>query len=116
MKKIVEISAILFITSMSLFVNSCKQEGETKAVIYVKYLSDTTKVAPYAHVRLTKYDINVEGVADAKGKFEHVFDHEAILDVQAWLDSTQTLDGKLYGESSIRLEKGKTVTKNVFIH
>lgn len=116
MKKLVFISVIALLGFIIISTLSCKKEGETKAVIYVKYLSDTTKVAPYAHVRLIKYDINVEGVADEKGKFEHVFDHEAILDVQAWLDSTQTLNGNLYGETSIRLEKGKTVTKSVFIH
>ncbi|MCX7697645.1 MAG: hypothetical protein N2Z72_08150 [Bacteroidales bacterium] len=116
MKRIVLISVIILLGIISFFIFSCNKEGETKAVIYVKYLSDTTKVAPFAHVRLIKYDINVEGVADEKGKFEHVFDHEAILDVQAWLDSTQTSNGMLYGETSIRLEKGKTVTKSVFIH
>ncbi len=83
----------------------------------MKLTADTTQVVPFAHVRLEKYDVNVEGQCDEDGIYEHIFEMEAILDVHAWLDTTQTgTTTEKYGETTIRLEPGKTVYKTVFIN
>lgn len=101
----------------ALMFTACDKQEETKAVITVKYTTDTTKVVPYAHVRIEKYDVNVEGQCNADGTFEHVFKMEAILDVSAWLDTSQTGTlTEMYGETTVRLDPGKTVYKTVFIN
>ncbi|MPM73074.1 hypothetical protein SDC9_120050 [bioreactor metagenome] len=102
---------------VALMFTSCDKPDETKACITVKYTTDTTKVVPFAHVRIEKYDVNVEGQCDEQGYFEHVFKMEAILDVSAWLDTSQTGTAtEMYGETTIRLDPGKTVYKTVFIN
>jgi len=102
---------------IALTFTSCQKPDETKACITVKYTTDTTKVVPFAHVRLEKYDVNVEGQCDEDGYFEHIFKMEAILDVHAWLDTSQTgTSTEMYGETTIRLDPGKTVNKTVFIN
>lgn len=104
-----------FALSFSMFFGGCGEDKEVIAVVNVKYLSDTAIVVPYAHVRLHKHDINVEGVTDSKGAFKHEFRYEAILDVHAWTLDTFGLED-MYGETTIRLKKGATVTKSVFIN
>lgn len=117
MKRFVFVSLIAALFLSAFLLTSCKEEADTIAVITVKYTSDTTQVVPYAHVRLEKYDVNVEGQCDENGVFKHTFKLEAILDVSAWLDTTQTgLATELYGETTIRLVPGKTVYKTVFIN
>lgn len=116
MKKIV--IAIPFIVVVAIFAfstYSCKKDELIEAVITVKYLSDTTEVVPYAHVRIEKYDINVEGVCNEKGIFQHTFRDEAILDVRAWEVDSLGVE-TLYGETTIRLKKGEVARKSVFIN
>jgi len=116
MKKFVLIS-LLLTGLFALMLTSCEKPEETKAVITVKYTTDTTKVAPFAHVRITKYDVNVAGQCDEDGIYSHLFRDEAILDVEAYLDTTQTgTSTEAYGSTTIRLERGKTVYKTVFIN
>lgn len=117
MKRFVFVTLILGLFFSGLFLTSCNKEEDTKAIITVKYTADTTEVVPYAHVRLEKYDVNVEGQCDDDGIFEHIFKLEAILDVSAWLDTSQTgTTTQKYGETTIRLVPGKTVYKTVFIN
>lgn len=117
MKRIAAITLIISGFFFLTFTSGCKKPEETKAIITVKYTTDTTQVVPFAHVRLEKYDVNVEGQCDAEGNFEHIFELEAILDVHAWLDTSQTgTTSEMYGETTIRLEPGKTVNKTVFIN
>jgi len=102
---------------IAVMFTSCEKPEETKACITVKYTTDTTKVVPFAHVRLEKYDVNVEKQCDEDGYCEHLFKLEAILDVHAWLDTSQTGSAtEMYGETTIRLDPGKTVYKTVFIN
>lgn len=104
----------IFISGM-FFLGSCQKDEEIKALISVKYLADTTEVVPFAKVRFSKYDVNVEGTCDVFGKFEHTFRDEMILDVRAW--EVDSLGAEvMYGETTIRLEKGKTVRKSVYIN
>jgi len=115
MKKIV-----MFLIAGSLFASmlisgSCQKDEEIKAKISVKYLADTTQVVPFANVRISKYDVNVEGTCNVFGVFEHIFRDEMILDVRAWeLDSLG--EEVMYGETTIRLQKGKLITKSVYIN
>ena len=116
MKRFTIISLLTVIVVAFVF-SGCDKPDETKAVITVKYTTDTTKIVPFAHVRMEKYDVNVEGQCNEDGYFEHMFKLEAILDVEAWLDSSQTGGTDImYGETTIRLEPGKTVYKTVFIN
>ncbi|MDD3630178.1 MAG: hypothetical protein PHF55_04055 [Bacteroidales bacterium] len=109
-----------------LFISSCEKEEGCNAVITVKLLRDTTQVVPYANIRIWQInsDINILGQADAKGRFEHFFKNEAILNVTAsstlylpidTLSPDSLNNDSLYGETTIRLKKGSTVTKSVFI-
>lgn len=116
MKKI--IIAIPFIAVVVIFAvstYSCKKDEPIEAVITVKYLSDTTEVVPNAHVRIEKYDVNVEGICNDKGVFEHTFRDEAILDVRAW-EVDAMGDETMYGETTIRLQKGEVTRKSVYIN
>lgn len=111
----------IFLLAVSIFsltfFAGCKKEEGCKALITVKYADDTTKIVPFAHVRITKYDVNVEDQCGSDGTFEHTFKLEAILDVHAWLDTSQTgTPYEKYGETTIRLKEGKTVGKSVFIN
>jgi len=91
---------------------SCKDNTDCEALIVVKQASDTTIVVPNAKVKISKMDVNIEGVTNAKGEFRHTFKLEAILDVEAW-DETQT--PPTYGKGTIRLEPDATVRKLIVV-
>jgi len=115
MKKV----CILLVFSLAFagmfFSTSCGKDENIDAVITVKYLYDTTIVVPFAHVRIEKYDVNVEGTCNVQGVFEHTFRDEMILDVRAWeLDSLG--QESRFGETTIRLQKGKVARKSVYIN
>ncbi len=115
MKKLLSIITAGMFVAVILLSVSCEKEEEIKAVVYVKYLADTTSVVPFAKVRMSKYDVNVEGTCNAMGVFEHSFRDEMILELRAWeLDD----DGQelMYGETTIRLEKGDVNKKTVYIN
>jgi len=113
--RILFIVFIGFVLSFSMFFGGCKEDKEVIAIVNVKYLSDTAVDVPYAYVRLHKYDVNVEGVTDSKGAFKHEFRYEAILEVYAWTLNDLGQE-EMYGETTIRLKKGATVTKSVYIN
>jgi hypothetical protein len=109
---------IIFISLMliGIFISSCKKEDNlTKAIITVRELEDTTNLVPYAHVRLEKFDVQIEGMCDENGEFEHVFRDVAILDVRAWTIDSVGEEVK-YGQTTIRLEEDKAVAKTVLIN
>lgn len=115
MKKLLSIIVVGFFVAVICISVSCQKDEEIKAVVSVKYLSDTTTVVPFAKVRISKYDVNVEGTCNAMGVFEHTFRDEMILEVRAWeIDG----DGQelMYGETTIRLEKGIVSRKTVYIN
>jgi hypothetical protein len=115
MKKIIFSLMVSILFVSTIYFTSCKKDQTITAVVTVKYLADTTLTVPFAHVQLKKYDVNIQGLANATGQFEHIFRDEAILDVRAWQVDENGNPTK-YGETTIRLEKGNTVRKSVFIN
>ncbi len=115
MKKLLSFFVVLSVIVLIVATSSCKKDEDINVIITVKYLSDTAEVVPLAHVLIEKYDVSVPGVCNEKGVFEHTFRDEMILDVRAWeIDSLG--EETMYGETTIRLVKGKTVRKSVFIN
>lgn len=110
------------LTSMLLFYTSCKKEDKKcEAVITAKFLSDTNIIVPFASIivgeNIYHPDLVVYGVTNAKGEYRHEFDLEAILDVDAFVD-TSSFDSLVYeftGSTMIRLKPGETVYRSVFL-
>ena len=111
------------IVAFSLFtisLNSCKKPEDTKAII--KVVDINGDVVKDAKVRLHQdgqisqsgqlSEVSDEGTTDASGQTEHVFEHEAILnvDVNKWIGNNE-----LTGSNVIRLLKHKTVSKTIEI-
>ena len=104
----------------ALTLNSCKKPEDTKAIITVVDINGT--VVKDAKVRLhqdgqispagSSSIISDKQWTDASGKTEHVFEHEAILniDVNKWVGNNE-----LTGSNVIRLLKHKTVSKTIEI-
>lgn len=114
MKTKISIISLVLITALIFISSTCQKREDIRAVITVKLYDDTTKVVPFANVRLTKYDIDVSGKTNAIGQWEHVFPDEVILDATAWtVDSLGEVD--LLGESTIRLRDGRTTYKTIFV-
>ena len=104
----------------TLTLNSCKKAEDTKVIITVVDINGT--VVKDAKVRLHQDGeisqtgassiISDEQWTDASGKTEHVFEHEAILDIDVskWAGANE-----LTGSNVIRLLKHKTVSKTIEI-
>ena len=104
----------------ALTLNSCKKPEDTKAIITVVDINGA--VVKDAKVRLHQdgqispsgqySEVSDEQWTDASGQTEHVFEHEAILniDVSKWVGTN-----KLTGSNVIRLLKHKTVSKTIEI-
>lgn len=105
---------IIFLLSFIIAVNftSCKKDTDCTVEIITKLYSDTSVILPGVYVKLEKYDVKVEGYTNSSGIFTHVFPLEAILDVVAADSSSSPY---LQGETSVRLQPGKTVRKTVFL-
>lgn len=108
------LGTFLFVAFLGLGYSCNKPKQEYPVTITVKYLSDTMKVVPGATVEILKNDVHVVGVTNVKGQFSHTFKLEAILNVNATLD-TGAGPVHLYGESTIRLVQEKTANRSVFI-
>ena len=104
----------------ALTLNSCKKPEDTKAIITVVDINGT--VVKDAKVRLHQdgqispsgqsSEVSDEQWTDASGQTEHVFEYEAILniDVSKWVGTNE-----LTGSNVIRLLKHKTVSKTIEI-
>ena len=104
----------------ALTLNSCKKPEDTKASITVIDVNGDVVVG--ATVRLHQdglispsgqySEASDEQKTDNSGKTEHVFEHEAILniDVNKWVGTNE-----LTGSNVIRLLKHKTVSKTIEI-
>ena len=112
----------LLITFVILFnISSCYKESLTKAIITV-YNSDGNTVSG-ALVKLSQENIvgvnqtNVVStlVSDFNGQTEHIFELEALMNIEAYTISESSSDTLLYGTSVIRLMRGKSIYKNVEI-
>lgn len=115
MKKFLVINFFLITIGSILYLQSCREDETIKAIITVKLMQDTNIVVPYAHVRMEKFDVRVEGVCNEKGQFEHTFRDEAILDVRAWEVDANGNEIR-YGTTTIRLKKGEIARKTVLIN
>ena len=105
-----------FATSLS----SCKKPEDTKAIITVIDVNGDVVVG--ATVRLHQdglispsgqySEVSDEQNTDNSGKTEHVFEHEAILNIEVskWVGNNE-----LTGNNVIRLLKHKTVSKTIEI-
>ena len=115
-KSFLIVAFAFFATSL----NSCKKPEDTKAIITVIDVNGGVVVG--ATVRLHQdglispsgqySEVSDEQNTDNSGKTEHVFEHEAILniDVNKWVGTNE-----LTGSNVIRLLKHKTVSKTIEI-
>ena len=121
LNKIFKSVLIVAFSVFALALNSCKKPDDTKAIITIVDFNGT--IVPEARVRLHQdgqvsqsgqySEISDEKWTDNNGQTEHVFEHEAILniDVSIWVGTNE-----LTGSNVIRLLKNKTVTKTVAIY
>ena len=120
LNKIFKSFLIVAFSVLALTFNSCIKPDDTKAIITVVDVNGT--VVEGAKVRLHQdgqvsqsgqySEITNEQWTDDNGQTEHVFEHEAILnvDVNIWVGTNE-----LTGSNVIRLLKNKTVTKTIEI-
>ena len=115
---------MVFLVTLVLTLNNCKKDTECKAVVTVKYLSDTLKVVPFVFLTIDKHTVpnatyyKVEGYTDKLGQFKYTFPLEAILDVYTKLDTNtdpNTPPEYIVGEGTLRLKPGETVQKSIFM-
>jgi hypothetical protein len=109
---------ILLSAFLVVSLSSCRKETYTKGIITV-YNAEGIPV-PGVMVTLSQNDMgpgvdqtNVVSVqtTDAYGQSEHVFEHEAIMNIDAVMMAEA--DTILSGKSVIRLVKGKSIYKDV---
>jgi hypothetical protein len=98
---------ILVVFILSIFLSSCKKENNTVGIVIVYYLNNNQAVDG-AKVRFYNGDIDISVITDSNGKASHIFDNEAILNIEA-------TKGTAKGSSSIRLKPGETVEQHVYI-
>ena len=117
-----KISRLLIVIITLFCMSSCYEEPLTKGIITV-YDSEGNTVNG-AIVKLYQEDIvgvtqtNVVStlVSDFNGQAEHVFELEALMNVEAYtLSESTSADTLLYGTTVIRLMRGKTIYKNIEI-
>lgn len=117
-----KISRLLIVIVTLFYMSSCYEEPLTKGVITV-YDSEGNQVSG-ALVKLYQEDIvgvtqtNVVStlVSDFNGQTEHVLELEALMNVEAYtLSESTSADTLLYGNTVIRLMRGKTIYKNIEI-
>ena len=111
---------IIALVVFGISLNSCKKPEDTKVIITV--IDINGDVVEGAKVRLHQdgqisqagqySEVSDEQWTDNNGQTEHVFEHEAILNVTAnkWVGTNE-----LKGENVIRLLKNKTVSKTIEI-
>lgn len=111
---------IPIILSFVLLFSACQEESFTKAIITV--YDNEGNTVPGVIVKLSQEDLgpNVSQTditsfqtSDEQGQTEHVLDREAIMNVDAVLQSEA--DTLLYGQTKIRLVRGQTIQKDIEI-
>ena len=116
-KTIVLVALSLVVTALLMIASGCKKDTECKLVVTVKHLSDTNRVVSQCSVMVKKYDVQDFGFTDNAGQFSTTFEHEAILDIFATIDTSTDplINSYLKGTGSVRLVPGQTIHKSVFI-
>lgn len=120
LNKIFKSFLIVAFALFTISLSSCKKPEDTKAIITVIDVNGGVVVG--ATVRLHQdglispsgqySEVSDEQNTDNSGKTEHVFEHEAILniDVSKWVGTNE-----LTGSNVIRLLKHKTVSRTIEI-
>lgn len=111
---------IVVFALFSITLNSCKKAEDTKAIITVLDINgdpvEGAKVKLHQDGQISQAgqysEVSDEQETDNNGQTEHVFEHEAILNVSIskWVGTNE-----LTGENVIRLLKHKTVSKTIEI-
>ena len=111
---------IIAFSGFAFSLNSCKKPEDTKAIITVIDINgnavEGVKVKLHQDGQISQAgqysEVSDEQWTDNNGQTEHVFEHEAILNVTAnkWVGNNE-----LKGENVIRLLKQKTVSKTIEI-
>ncbi|MGC6471000.1 MAG: hypothetical protein ACON4E_07005 [Flavobacteriales bacterium] len=110
----------LFLLLLSLLFISCYKEPPTKGIITVydnqgnTVSNATVTLSQEEIVGVTQTNVVSALVSDQNGQTEHVFELEALMNVTAFTLSSSN-DTLLYGESVIRLTRGKTIYKDIEI-
>lgn len=126
MKKYLSILLLLvFFACIITLTSNCKKDYECRALVTVKWLSDTNKVVPWASIKIAPNPSSyghpnnellaqhVEGETDVNGQFKYTFNFEAILDIK--IELYHGTDTAKNGAGTIRLKPGYTVNKTVYI-
>lgn len=119
-----KISRLLILIITVLSMSSCYEESPTKGIITVYDIEGNT----VSGVTVTLSQENIVGVtqtnvvstlvSDFNGQTEHILDLEALMNVDAYtlsISDSLGVDTLLYGQSVIRLTRGKTIYKDVEI-
>ncbi|MCQ2263837.1 MAG: hypothetical protein MJZ70_06090 [Bacteroidales bacterium] len=118
--------ALLAVCLVALF-SQCKKEPVCDLVLRVHKTTtgiDTADAIPHCFVRVGLEDnyadfAKAEGYTDQNGVFTHTFRYEALLDVQAVLDTTYTDTNNVahhdyfVGSGRVKLEPGETVEQYI---
>jgi len=100
--------------------SSCYEEPLTKGIITVydssgnNVVGATVKLFQEEIVGVSQTNVISTLVSDFNGQTEHILELEALMNVEAYKLS-ESSDTILYGASTIRLTRGKTIYKNIEI-
>jgi len=115
-----KISKLLFIIITIFSMSSCYEEPLTKGIITVydssgnNVVGATVKLFQEEIVGVSQTNVISTLVSDFNGQTEHIIELEALMNVEAYKLS-ESSDTILYGASTIRLTRGKTIYKNIEI-
>lgn len=121
LNRILKAGLIIAVTFFAISLNSCKKPEDTKALITVVDINgdpvEEAKVRLHQDGQISQAgqysEVSDEQWTDNNGQTEHVFEHEAILNVTV---SKWAGINELKGENVIRLLKHKTVSKTIEIN
>lgn len=109
--------SLILLSCIIVSFSSCKDDEKCKLVVTVLDVSNTSQVISGVKLVVAKGSsyVHEEGITDSKGEARFTFENEAILDIEATL-TDQTTGYTRKGKSTVRLEEGKTVTKQVYLN
>lgn len=114
-KSLMAVSSLLIITLSTVFFASC--DKDTNSTIVVTVVDEQTKkVVQNAKVYFGRdsSDYNVTGYTDVSGRFSHTYPMPAVYEAKATKDYQSKIDDTYYwdihkeGNTTFRLEEGKT--------
>ena len=114
-----KISRLLIVIITLFSMSSCYEEPLTNGIINVYDSEGNTvsgavvKLYQEEIVGVTQTNVVSTLVSDFNGQTEHIFELEALMNIEAYTISESLSDTLLYGTSVIRLMRGKSIYKNV---